>query len=1671
MLSVSTLSSSAQAASYYKGAKAGDYYSKGQGGAVDTESGGPDCGPSSAGIGVSGGGGPVTGAELRASTWYGAGAAAAGLSGPVDQDMFRAVLEGRVPGGPQLGRTVKGPDGAMERLHVPGIDLTFSAPKSVSVLALVKGDRAVLEAHDEAVASALAYLEKNVLETRKSVDGVMEVTTGQDMVAALFREEASRNLEPQLHTHAVVANMVRDADGSWRSLHNPSIYSNKMLVGQIYRSHLAKSLTALGYGVERTSDDGLFEVAGVPKELCETFSTRRQEIKAQLKAWGRADATAAANAAVATRRAKQSVGLDRLMEAWQIITKKLGYEQDQLGRTQDRGAETVATVTPIPTIDTKAPTLLSKVTAAMTALVARWRAALGASAELSTSDPLALAAGIRRDTAMDAVLYGLADLSERSSVFSLSNLKAAVLSSGLGKFSLHDIDQAVATLTEKNVILPAVHPEMAKAGMVTTGAALETEQETLRLIDDGRGAVSPLASSEGSSSILDNAGISGEARTAALVITGSRDRFVGLQGWAGTGKTTLFQAVQAVADGHGKQVLALAPQTSMVRRLEEDGFDARTVASFLTKFGGVVRGRYTEAGLREMRARMKDVVLLVDEAGRLSTAQMRDLNRVATALQIPRVVYAGDIRQLGAIEAGAPFEQAQDAGMTTATLTEIRRQQTPETRDAVYASIDGNVARAFRLLGEGRIVEAKADVTGLNGAAVGAAVRNAVANATVASWADLPPEERATSVVIAPSNTTRSAVTSGMRDVLKQEGQLHGAERTIGVLANTNTTKVRTRVAGNYAAGQVVRFTRPIRSLGIAAGDHLEVLRVDAPTNQVHLQTKDGNTVSWDPDGREVRRGEAVQIFERRELALMAGDKIRWTVRDAGRKIDGGATGNVEQIDDRMATVRLQDGRLVSLDHSAGELRHIDHDHVQTTFRAQGLTAGRAIIAINSRERFLNSIRSFYVNLSRARMDVRLVVDDRHAAIRSILANTGDKATASASQQRQEAPEVPRSSLPPALEYAIAHLAEREAVFSRGDVLKAAMQAGFGSHNVDEIEQAVVVAEKEGTLIPAGNPHGSDKGRSNERYFTTPEALVAEKAAVDHIRRGKGAIAPLLDQAERTDLIAQHPLNAEQSEVANFLLATRDRFVAVQGLAGVGKTTMTRAVVDGIRLAGSQVLGLAPSTAAVKELSDGAGIDAATLQSFLQEFGYVARGEASPAQLEGLRDEFGRTVIIVDEGSMESNRQMADLVRIVEVVGARSITLGDVKQLRSVEAGRPFDIMQRSGMATVYMTDIQRQTEEDLRSGVYAASEGKVALALAKVGADNIIQVGTEEDPASRLSIASRIAADWLDLPQADRAVGKVMIVAPARFTRDAINHEIHEGLTAKGEIGAQQATVMALRNKSFTRAQSTLASNYKAGDVVRFVSGLGGAAIRKDEYLTVVRVDQAAGTVSLRHGDRVIDWKPGDANHCAKVAVYEVVQRQIGAGERIRWTNNDKVAGTVNGRRADVVEVDGRTVRIRFDDGRIGQFDVNDAALRHMDYDYARTVYASQGATTTAVWGALAAADNKLANQQSFYVVMSRARIQAKLYVDDLKGLTKLLEAQTGVASSALMGVGHPLARENDILDRWIGGMAGPQAGLGRTPPMQGPQAGPTAAPVPHGAVATSTSTPQHYHDVELSL
>ena len=273
-------------------------------------------------------------AHREASAWAGKGAEKLGLAGPVDPETFKAVLQGKVPDGSdrRLGRRDK--EGNV--VHRPGRDVTFSAPKSVSLGALVGGDTRVAAAHDTAVRRALAWIEKNAVETRMKdpQTGNMVRVRGQKMVAATFTHDTSRNLDPQLHTHAVIANMVQGGDGKWRTAANEKLYASKMLIGAMYRGELARELGRIGYAVEKTHADGRFEIAGVSRKVIDAFSTRRAEIEAAMHGRGLGDTAEnqrlAQRAALLTRAHKRDVDKDALRAAWEKQAAELGFDAKAL---------------------------------------------------------------------------------------------------------------------------------------------------------------------------------------------------------------------------------------------------------------------------------------------------------------------------------------------------------------------------------------------------------------------------------------------------------------------------------------------------------------------------------------------------------------------------------------------------------------------------------------------------------------------------------------------------------------------------------------------------------------------------------------------------------------------------------------------------------------------------------------------------------------------------------------------------------------------------------------------------------------------------------------------------------------------------------------------------------------------------------------------------------------------------------------------------------------------------------------------------------------------------------------------------------------------------------------------------------------------------------------------
>ena len=873
-----------------------------------------------------------------ASAWAGRGATELGLEGPVDADIFRAVLEGEVPDGSgrRLGRREK--DGRI--LHRPGRDLTFSAPKSVSIAALVGGDGRIVDAHDRAVKATLAWVEGNAAETRVQDPETRRMVRarGQEIVAATFRHDASRNLDPQLHTHAVLANMVRGGDGKWRTMANEGLYERQKLIGMLYRNELARNLVELGYGIEKTHADGRFEIAGVSREVVEAFSTRRAEIEAAMEERG-LGATAenprlAERAALMTRAKKRDVDRDALRGVWEKQAADLGFHARTLvaeavsrpvaPATQDRGAAVAAELEP----------------------------------------------------AAEALAWAMEHLSEREAVFARADLLAAALAHEPGRVTMSEAEREVAGLEEAGA-LHAVSLPAAEDALATDRTAGE-ERETIALMRSGEGQGNAPMRSWAVQSRLHRGPLTAGQKDAVKLILSSRDRVVGVQGYAGTGKTTMLDRVRILAEKKGWRMVGLAPSASAVKTLaSEAGIESETLQRFLARNAGVAEGRLTEKGEQAMRAAFDRTILVVDEGSLASTVQARDLLRIAAAFRIPRVVLVGDSKQLDAVDAGKPFAQLQAAGMKTAVMDEIMRQRDPALREAVEASLKGEIERAFEKLGS-NVAQVKPDN---------------IAGAVAARWLALSPEARENTGVMAPSHELRQAINGHIRERLAREGRIRGPAMVSGRLVSKGYTNAEKALAGNYAVGDVVAFHRPYKRLGVEKGDERFVVGVDHEARSVILAGGEGGTVAWKPAEAGGRRGGA-EVYRMEEIELRAGDRIRWTRNHAGLGLVNSRTAEVSEVGRGRVTFRLEDGRNLELGRNDPQLRHLDHAWASTVHAFQGRTVDNVIAAMEARHPHLTTQKSFYVEISRARDHAELVTDDAKELRAQLQAVTGERIAA-----------------------------------------------------------------------------------------------------------------------------------------------------------------------------------------------------------------------------------------------------------------------------------------------------------------------------------------------------------------------------------------------------------------------------------------------------------------------------------------------------------------------------------------------------------------------------------------------------------------------------------------------------------------------------------------------------
>jgi ATP-dependent exoDNAse (exonuclease V) alpha subunit len=480
---------------------------------------------------------------------------------------------------------------------------------------------------------------------------------------------------------------------------------------------------------------------------------------------------------------------------------------------------------------------------------------------------------------------------------------------------------------------------------------IELERETIERMRAGQGQHVELVTDGTRGAIArEYKHLNESQRTAVLEILANRDQVMALEGAAGTGKTTALAAIRDAAEREDYDVKGFAPTSRAAHKLAEAGIESSTLQRHLAR--------------REQESPPTDQTRLyvLDESSLASTKQMHTfLERLGPD---DRVLLVGDARQHEAVDAGRPYHQLQEAGIRTTHLDEIVRQRDPELKVIVEQLSRGDVHSAIeRLDQQGRVHEIGAREERLT----------AIANEYV--------KDPSATLVVSPDNQSRQNLNDVIHRAMQREGYVDREEhRTPVLVPRQEITGADRQWAERYEVGDVVRYSRGSKALGIEAGDYARVEHLDAKTNQVTVRTDDERTVSYDP-----RRLQGVTLYRETERAFAAGDRVQTTAPDRERGVPNRELGTIERIDwNGRMEVRWDSGRTSSFD--AGERRHLDYGYAVTSHSSQGQTAGRVLVHVETdraSEKLVNQ-RLAYVALSRGRYDAQIYTDGKAKLARAL---------------------------------------------------------------------------------------------------------------------------------------------------------------------------------------------------------------------------------------------------------------------------------------------------------------------------------------------------------------------------------------------------------------------------------------------------------------------------------------------------------------------------------------------------------------------------------------------------------------------------------------------------------------------------------------------------------------
>ncbi len=848
--------------------------------------------------------------------FFGGVAERMGLKGQeMTEEMYQNLKAGRDPTTKEQ-LVAPGPNGE----HRAGWDACITPDKSLSV-AWATGTPEQKQMIENKILKPsanylLSYTEKNLIQARDSEGQAYR--TGQ-MLAWTQVHYSNRQGEINLHVHCVICNLTRDPETEqFKAVHSDGLLKREHLIS-VYESALAHftkeaGLAVENYKPEHGSGKSIYtRLSGVYQKLIDIASKRTHQIEEYFKTHEKelrgqypgADKGALMKiATIETRQEKHELTQEQITEKYLQEIKEAGFDKNQIWESIQRFAE----------ISKKESSLNPKL------------------------------------NEKEYVMIAAKSLSENEAVITKEDILTAANRLSNGQIFTEKIQNTVNELQKQKEIIHLETASIKGKGVVeyyTTQEMMKAEKDIKIDIEKGKGQDKAPYTKKQAGEVIQkiNDKLMKDQQGAAGFVLSNSDNIIGIQGHAGTGKSTMFSATRQALEMQGYAVHGLAPTGKAAQGLEKSsGIKSETIDSFLLKNNS-----------KEKISSEKNV-FVVDEVSMLGSIKMNAmLEKIQNEYgKDSKIILCGDIMQCPPISAGIPFKNMIERGhINYAEMKEAVRFKTGQTRDISAAVIENDTGRVFERLKEDKAIKEITD-------------RQERINAAAEKYLSIGDKNKA---ILALTRQDCKDLNDAVRAGLKEQKEISEKEYNFTIRENKNLQGIEKHLSHNYGVGDYIYFNK---AGGERAGTQGIITEINHKDNTI--------TFTREKDGEErkielARHGDKINAYEHRKIQLSKGDKIVFMKNDGYRGVSNGTVAEIKRIDENgKVTFQTDSGKKTTFNLNE-DYSYISHGYALTIHKGQGETYKHCISYFDSANQTANQ-QLFNVAMTRATHENSVFVDN-----------------------------------------------------------------------------------------------------------------------------------------------------------------------------------------------------------------------------------------------------------------------------------------------------------------------------------------------------------------------------------------------------------------------------------------------------------------------------------------------------------------------------------------------------------------------------------------------------------------------------------------------------------------------------------------------------------------------